>query len=75
MYVNVRHSRNIHLMVNIGANRTTRRWKIRVTQIPCYSERLAPPGCLQYFEESAGTIKSFGYDPYTNDSTYPLRLE
>ncbi|XP_022706807.1 uncharacterized protein LOC111270701 isoform X2 [Varroa jacobsoni] len=74
LYVDVRNSRSIQLMVNLGANSTTRRWKIRVTQIPCTSQRLAPTGCLQYFEDSTGYLKSFGYDPVAESSTYPLGL-
>ncbi|OQR69965.1 hypothetical protein BIW11_11940 [Tropilaelaps mercedesae] len=74
LYVDVRKARSIHLMVNLGTNLTPRRWKIRVTQIPCTSRRLAPPGCLQYFEDASGYLKSFGYDIVGNDSTYPLDL-
>ncbi|XP_028966432.1 uncharacterized protein LOC108863753 [Galendromus occidentalis] len=74
MYIDVRNARSIRLNVNLGQNSTSRQWKIRVSQIPCYSERLAPPNCLQYFEEDSGIISSFNYGSLFNDSSYPLDL-
>ncbi|XP_003739974.2 uncharacterized protein LOC100904935 [Galendromus occidentalis] len=74
MYVDVRNARNIHLMMNLGLNVTNRRWKIKVSQIPCYSPRLAPPDCLQYYEEPTGYIKSFNYGNIHNDTSYQLNL-
>lgn len=52
-----------------------RKWNIRVTQLPCHSPRLAPPGCLQYFEQYSGIVKSFNYRPQgVNETSYPLGL-
>lgn len=42
----------------------TRSFNIKVTQISCNSDQLAPEGCLQYFEGTSGTgiIKTFNFD-------------
>jgi len=37
-------------------------WRIKVSQIPCWSSMRAPPGCLQYFTGVRNTIKSFNWD-------------
>jgi len=43
---------------------TTRSFNIKVSQIDCNSEQLAPDGCLQYITgtTSTGIIKTFNYD-------------
>ncbi|XP_018006839.1 uncharacterized protein LOC108664684 [Hyalella azteca] len=38
-----------------------RKFNMKVTQIPCLSQDLAPAGCLQYYNSTSGTIKSFNY--------------
>ena len=39
---------------------TTRSWTIRVTQYDCGQEDNAgPPGCLQYYTETANTIERY----------------
>jgi len=52
---------------NIGASTaTSRAWDIYVTQYTCGQEDIAGPrGCLQYYSETSGVIKNFGY-PTTN---------
>jgi len=37
-------------------------WRIKVSQIPCWSSSRAPPGCLQYFTGNRNTAKSFNWD-------------
>lgn len=78
VYVDVKHTDAIKLRMNIDYGRDPnrpRKWNIRVTQLPCRSPRLAPPGCLQYFEDYTGTVKSFNYDPKgLNETAYPLGL-
>ena len=74
VYVDVRSARHINLMMNLGFTMKTRRWKIKVTQIPCYSSRLAPPDCLQYYEEASGYIKSFNYGSLQTDAAYQLNM-
>ena len=51
--------------VNIGASATTTRsWDIYVTQYTCGQEDEAGPrGCLQYFKDTTGTVKSFNFNP------------
>jgi len=38
-----------------------RTWNIRITQIACDSPERAPAGCLQFFNETSGTVKSFNF--------------
>lgn len=40
-------------------------WRIKVSQIPCWSSSRAPPGCLQYFTGVRNTVKSFNWDGTT----------
>ncbi|XP_022655399.1 uncharacterized protein LOC111248001 [Varroa destructor] len=78
VYVDVKHTDSIKLRMNIDYSKDpnrVRKWNIRVTQLPCHSPRLAPPGCLQYFEEYSGIVKSFNYRPQgVNETSYPLGL-
>ncbi|XP_018493803.1 uncharacterized protein LOC108863749 [Galendromus occidentalis] len=70
-YLDVQGIPTVHLRMNLAANQTRRVWKIRVSQLPCRSGRLAPRGCLQYLEENSGIISSFNYgNPF--NSSYPV---
>lgn len=41
----------------------TRSWSIKVTQIDCNSQLLAPSGCTQYFYGAAeGTVRSYNFN-------------
>jgi len=40
-------------------------WRIKVSQIPCWSSNRAPPGCLQYFTGIRNTATSFNWDGTT----------
>jgi len=52
------HSVNLGL----GASATvTRSLNIRVTQYRCGEESGGPPGCLQYYENTSGKIRSFNF--------------
>jgi len=44
---------------------TSRSWKIRISQIPCGANYLAPEGCLQWFTTAVGTFSSFNYEYVT----------
>jgi len=45
-------------------------WRIKVSQIECWSATRAPPGCLQYFYGGTRhTVKSFGWDGTKTYST------
>ena len=48
---------------NLASNvSSVSRYRIRLTQLACEdSSSLAPPGCLTYNQELAGTITSFNY--------------
>lgn len=76
VYLDVKYTDFIKLRMNIDYTRYpnhVRQWNIRVTQIPCNSPRLAPAGCLQYYEDFSGTIKSFNYGATgVNETSYPL---
>ncbi|UXI16576.1 homeobox protein Nkx-2.2 [Sarcoptes scabiei] len=39
-----------------------RKFDIHIEQLDCGSKKLAPSHCLQYYEGTQGTIKSFNYD-------------
>ncbi|XP_076057013.1 uncharacterized protein LOC143034597 [Oratosquilla oratoria] len=68
-----------HMYVNLGPGSTTpsvltfvtmgpdfdRKWKVKVTQIPCNSNWTPPSGCLQYFQGVTGKIRSYNYDVST----------
>ena len=46
-----------------GTTLATRSWSVRVTQLECGSDLLAPSGCTQYYYgSSTGTVQSFNYD-------------
>ena len=46
----------------VGTTLATRSWSIRVTQLECGSNNLAPAGCTQYFYgNDAGQIKTYNY--------------
>merc|ERR1712098_570899 len=38
-----------------------RKWNIKITQISCSSPERAPAGCLQFYNETSGTIRSFNF--------------
>ncbi|XP_077492336.1 uncharacterized protein LOC144103512 [Amblyomma americanum] len=62
VYVNVGQSSGpVRLSMFLAPNATQRHWRIRVIQIPCGSQRVAPSGCLQYHEDPTGVISSFNY--------------
>merc|ERR1712223_1388941 len=48
---------------NIGGSTTTTRvWDIRVTQYDCTQmDSSGPPGCLQYYTQTANSIQNFGW--------------
>ncbi|XP_045127657.1 uncharacterized protein LOC123514091 [Portunus trituberculatus] len=37
-------------------------WEVKVVQVPCNSDDLAPSGCHQYVTGVTGEVKSFNYD-------------
>ncbi|XP_018019030.1 uncharacterized protein LOC108675520, partial [Hyalella azteca] len=59
--------------INVDTFTAGAKWNISVTQIECSSPYRAPAGCLQYFTNTHGTIKSFNYDAttFTSPTTPP----
>jgi len=47
----------------------TRKWEIKVSQIPCFSSYSPPDGCTQWYTEPSGTISDWaGADDFLQDS-------
>lgn len=45
----------------IGTTAATRSWNIKISQISCFSQWLAPQGCTQYYTGTAGQFNSYNY--------------
>ena len=54
----------IKLMFNLmeGSTSINRKWDIKATQFSCGDPNGAPPGCLQYFTTTSGTIMSYNFN-------------
>merc|ERR1719369_1343629 len=63
VYVNVKPAGGpIVLTVDTSKMKTmARKWNIKITQISCSSPERAPAGCLQFYNETSGTIRSFNF--------------
>ena len=62
-------TRPLLLVINAANERIfNRRWSIRIRQIPCRSPYRAPPGCLQYYTDTEGSIESFNYKGFNRNS-------
>jgi len=63
VYVNVKPAGGpIVLTVDTSKMKTmARKWNIKITQISCSSPERAPAGCLQFHNETSGTIRSFNF--------------
>ncbi|CAG7719632.1 unnamed protein product, partial [Allacma fusca] len=59
VYVDYEESSRIDATIRIRS--TVAKYSIRNTYIPCNSEKLAPKGCRQYFEDPEGRVTSFNY--------------
>jgi len=51
---------DIKVVVNGDAAGNTRKWEIKVAQLPCHSDYSPPEGCTQWFTEPSGTISDWG---------------
>jgi len=57
-------SGNIKINIVTSGESFARKWKVKVSQIPCNAQYRAADSCLQYFSGMSGRIKSFNYgDP------------
>ncbi|CAL1282277.1 unnamed protein product [Larinioides sclopetarius] len=62
MYLQVGSSTGpFRITITTSGESEERKWKIRVTQIPCGSEAMAPAHCLQYHTGAVGHFQSFNY--------------
>jgi len=56
-----RQTTNQVLTFTIATTSTVATWRIKVSQIECYSTSKAPTDCYQYFTGVSGTLTSFNY--------------
>jgi len=49
----------VDIKFDFNGENTGRKWEIKVAQIPCNSDYTPPDGCLQWFTEPTGQIRSF----------------
>lgn len=73
-YIGVDESGLINLQFMLRGQ-FNRKWNIHVEQLACDSRDLAPPHCLQYYEGTQGTIKSFNYDSHEGRDSSPSTVE
>ncbi|KAF2345165.1 CUB domain, partial [Trinorchestia longiramus] len=68
MYVNVKPGGGpIVITMDTSSVRTfARKWNIKITQINCNAPDRAPAGCLQFFNETSGSVKSFNFRRQTS---------
>ncbi|XP_022670185.1 uncharacterized protein LOC111254024 isoform X2 [Varroa destructor] len=69
MYVDVgRQSGNpvVLSVVSTGSLTHARKWRIKVSMIPCGSLDIVPAGCVQYFRSPSSLVRSFNYGPETD---------
>jgi len=50
---------DIKVVVNGDGAGETRKWEIKVSQLPCFSDYSPPEGCTQWFTEPSGTISDW----------------
>jgi len=66
MYVSIgsddSDSADIKIATPTEANGATRKWEIKVAQIPCFSDYSPPEGCTQWFTEPSGIISDWSAD-------------
>ncbi|XP_044731729.1 uncharacterized protein LOC123294684 [Chrysoperla carnea] len=67
VYVDFDGNEPIQLTIrtNASVNTMARSWNIKATQIACDCPTKAPSGCLMYYTEASGTVKSFNYGQST----------
>lgn len=64
-------SGNIKINIVTSGESFARKWKVKISQIPCNAQYRATDSCLQYFTGMSGRIKSFNYgDPSLVNTEY-----
>ncbi|CAL8123174.1 unnamed protein product [Orchesella dallaii] len=76
MYVDAGPSSgNIKINIVTSGESYARKWRIKISQIPCNAQYRAGDSCLQYFTSMSGRIKSFNYgDPTMMGPEYGMQL-
>lgn len=71
MYVDVDPNSTGALKVTVdrSTSTTSRKWNIKVKQIPCTSTDRAPSGCLQYYTDTSGNVQSFNFQSTITEGT------
>ncbi|GLV43813.1 uncharacterized protein CBL_11607 [Carabus blaptoides fortunei] len=70
MYMDFNDDTNINIVMETSSSATfSRYWNIKATQIACECPTRAPSGCLQYYTELSGTVKSFNYGITKNSAS------
>lgn len=68
-------SGNIKINIVTSGDSFARKWRIKVSQIPCNAQYRAGDSCLQYFTGMSGRIKSFNYgDPTMMGPEFGMQL-
>jgi hypothetical protein len=61
MIVDASDQGHIASMFFSSSSTTSRFWNMKVTQYECNGWNAGPPGCLQYFTSTTGTVASFNF--------------
>jgi len=61
MYVDVGGTDCLTVNFQFGADSATRSYSVKALQYTCTEEMAGPPGCLQYFTATTGTVASFNF--------------
>jgi hypothetical protein len=68
-------SGNIKINIVTSGDSFARRWRIKISQIPCNAQYRASDSCLQHHTGMSGRIKSFNYgDPQMVGPEFGMQL-
>ncbi|GJQ88051.1 hypothetical protein Trydic_g12973 [Trypoxylus dichotomus] len=71
VYVDFNGDANIKIVISTSSDTSVARsWKLKIAQIACDCPTRAPSGCLMYYTDLSGTVRSFNYG--TTVSSYLL---
>jgi len=75
MIIDAAGSDCLKVWAGIGETTTvTRGVEVTVTQYRCGDEQGGPPGCLQYYENTSGKIRSFNFPDYSPGATVTYKV-